>query len=384
MRPIMLCMALLGLCLSAGAVEVAFELVDEATVLGIDTMRWQPLRLGDAAAEGLTETPPTVGEQRWGTLTLGTGEDAGRAVLLDYTTQAPAIYLDFDADGGIGADEVCPLVEPGLWEARLTPAGQADARTVQLKLGAAGRMLLYAVRGCRMGALPTDEGARPGLLLDSNGDCVWGTDGRDQLCCDLDGDGQFAPAVERVALKPSVHIGEQEWSVEVTPSGEVLTVDERDRQIGRLLATVALQSGEITSALLTLVRDDGLPLAVRELGVEVELPEGTYRLSGADLRVTDGAGVAWRFPFSGAGRGGEIVVTAGATTEAALLMPLTPRLSVPDAIEPGDLISVTVNPVSVEGLVMGAAARGGETISALAWLHDPDGRVVDSDNAGFG
>ncbi len=384
MTRLTLCVALLGLCLSAGAMEVAFELVDQANVMGIDTMRWRPLRLSDAAPEGLTQTPPTVGEERWGTLTLGAGEGAGRTVLLDYTAQAPVLYLDLNADGGIGPDEVCPTVTSGLWELSLTPTGQDDARTVQFKLGAGGRMLLYAVRGCRVGALPTPEGARPVLLLDSNGDGVWSTDGHDQLCCDLDGDGQFAPAVERVALQPSVHIGVQEWSVEVTPAGDVLSVDERDRQTGRLLATVELQAGEVTSALLTLVRDDGLPLAVRELGTEVELPEGTYRLAGADLRVTDDAGVAWRFPFSGGGHGREIEVTAGATTEAALLMPLTPRLSVPDTVAPGDLISVTINPVSVEGLVMGAATRGEETISALAWLHDPDGRVVDSDNAGFG
>jgi len=383
LRRVMLCVVLaLAMASSAGAIEVAFELVDEATVMGVDTLRWRPLRLAEQVPEGLVATIPAVGVARYGELALGVGEGTARALVLDYAPDGSRLYFDADGNGSIDGTEECVPVEPGAWEVSVTPAGQDMARTVRLKVGVGGRMLLAAVRGCRKGALPTPEGARTVLLLDQDGDCAYSTDGQDQLCCDLNGDGDFDPAVERVALRPSVHVGEQEWTVAVTPNGDALTVEERTRRSGRLVASVPLREGAVTAALLTLVRDDGLPLAVREVGTPVELPEGTYRLAGADLKVTDAAGGTWRFPFSGSG--GEIVVRPDETTEASVLSPLSCRLSVAGELAPGETIRVTVVMPSAEGLSLGQATRGGETIAARAALLDPAGKVVASADAGFG
>lgn len=383
LRRVMVCVVLaLAMACSAGALEVAFELVDEATVLGVETLRWRPLRLTGEAPEGPVATVPVVGAARYGELALGVGGGAGRALVLDYTPDGSRLYFDADGDGGIDATEECLAVEPGVWQVSLTPAGQDAPRTVLLKLGTGGRMLLVAVRGCRVGALPTPEGPRTVLLLDEDGDGAYSTDGQDQLACDLNGDGDFDPAVERVALRPSVHVGAQEWTVAVTHSGDALTVDERTRRMGRLVASVPLREGTVTAALLTLVRDDGLPLAVREVGAPVELPEGTYRLAGADLKVTDAAGGSWRYPFSG--RGGEIIIRADETTEVPVLAPLTSRLSIAGELAPGETIRVTVVMPSAEGLSLGQATRGGETIAARAMLIDPEGKIAASADAGFG
>lgn len=383
LRRLTMCVVLaLATVMSAGATEVAFQLIDQTTVMGVDTLRWRPLRLSAEAPEGLVATVPVAGAARYGELALGVGEGAGRALLLDYVADPPRLYFDANGDGGIDATEECAPVEPGVWEVSVIPAGQDAPRTVLLKLGTGGRMLLAAVRGCRVGALPTPEGPRTVLLLDQDGDGAYSTDGQDQLACDLNGDGRFDPAVERVALRPSVHVGEQEWTVAVTPNGDALTVDERTRRMGRLVASVPLREGAVTAALLTLVRDDGLPLAVREVGVPVELPEGTYRLAGADLKVTDAAGGTWRFPFMG--RGGEIVVRPDETTEASVLAPLGCRLSIAGELKPGESVSVTVVMPSAEGLSLGQAMRGGETIAARAWLIDPEGKVAFSADAGFG
>lgn len=383
LRRVTMCGVLaLAMACSAGAIEVAFELVDEPIVMGVDTLRWRPLRLTAEEPEGLITAIPVAVAARYGELVLGVGEGAERALVLDYAADGSRLYLDADGDGSVTAAEECVAVEPGLWEVSVVPGGQDAARTVCLKPGVAGRMLLIAVRGCRLGALPTPDGPRTVLLLDQNSDCTYSTDGGDQLACDLDADGRFDPAVERVALRPNVHVGDQEWTVAVTANGDALTVEEHTRRMGRLLAQVPLRAGAVTDALLTLVRDDGLPLAVRKVGTPVELPEGTYRLAGAELRVTDAAGGTWRFPFSGSG--GEIVVRADEQTEMEVLAPLVCRLNIAGELAPGATIGVTVIMSSPEGLSLGQATHGGETIAARAWLIDPEGKVAFSADAGFG
>ncbi len=386
-RILLYSLLLAALSLQAEATEVAFKLVDEWTVMGIPTARWRPIKLAAEPQEELSVIPEFVGEARYGALQLGQGENKTVTVVLDYSKTESVLFVDANNDERIEPAERCPAAN-GVWEAKLIPPGQQNTRLLRFKLGVAGRTLLYAVRGNRVGKLPTKFGLRPVVLLDMNGDCVYDTGGRDQLCCDLDEDGKFTPIAERVALLQSVHIGDEEFVLKVSSSGDTLDVDLRDRQSGRLVVTVPLKEGEVTSALITLTRDDGLPLAVRETGKPVELPEGTYRLAGADVWVTDEAGQAWHFPFEFVGgKGLEVKIERDAQTEVALLAPVECRLDISGELAAGETLSVTVNCITAEGLKLGAASKGqgrGEVISAKAWLIGPEGQVLAHDDAGFG
>lgn len=386
-RILLYSLLLAALSLQAEATEVAFKLVDEWTVMGIPTARWRPIKLAAEPQEELSAIPEFAGEARYGALQLGQGEDNTVTVVLDYSETESVLFVDANNDERIERAERCPAAS-GVWEARLIPPGQQNTRRLRFKLGVAGRILLYAVRGNRLGKLPTKLGLRPVVLLDMNGDCVYDTGGCDQLCCDLDEDGKFTPIAERVALLPSVHIGDEEFVLKVSSSGDTLDVDLRDRQLGRLVVTVALKEGEVTSALITLTRDDGLPLAVRETGKPVELPEGTYRLAGADVWVTDEADQAWHFPFEFVGgKGLEVKVERDVQTDVAFLASVECRLDISGELAAGERLSVTVNCITAEGLKLGAASKGqgrGEVISAKAWLIGPEGQVLAHDDAGFG
>ena len=384
----LLCALLMALGCQIEAAQIAFQLADEWTVSGIETGRWRAIRLSGEPKEKLNVTRELSGEARYGVLEVGLGDDRGRAVLLDYSKTKRILYLDVDDDGHFGPGERCAAVEKDLWEARLTPSGLQEARTFRFRLGAGGRVLLYAVRGCRVGKLPTKLGLRPALLLDMNGDCAYDTKGRDQLCVDLDGDGRFDPITERAPLLPSVHIGEEEFTLKVSPSGDTVDIALRDRPPGRLVATIPLKEGKVKSALVTLTRDDGLPLALRELGKPVELPEGTYHLAGADIWVTDNVGQAWHFPFEFFGeRQCEFKVQRDAQTDVSLLSPLMCKLSISGKLAPGGDLSVTVNIVSAEGLQLGAASKGegrDAVISSKVWLIAPEGQILAHDDAGYG
>jgi hypothetical protein len=380
-------LCLLAVALAAGTVcaaEVAFELVDEWTVQGVETARPRPIRLTPTAPEGLQIAPNVMGTARYGALPVGAEEDVALPVLLDHREGTSTLYLDANNDGTIGIDESCEVVEPDTWQIGLVPPGQEAARTVRFKLAAGGHILLASARGCRRGTLPTPDGLRTVLLLDGNGDLAYTMDGCDQLCCDLNDDGRFDAAGERVALRTTIHLGGEEWQVEVSPSGDSVSIDLRDRQPGTLLPTVDAGDATVDSALLTLVRDDGLPLAIRNVGEQIELPEGSYRIAGADLKLIDEAGVRWRYPFSGTGRGETIEVRAGEVTEAELVTPLKCTLTINGTLGESDFIRVRVNILTPEGLRLGAAARNGEVIAAKAWLIGPQGKVLASDDAGFG
>jgi hypothetical protein len=222
------------------------------------------------------------------------------------------------------------------------------------------------------------------LLLDANGDLAYTTDGSDQLCCDLNDNGRIDGVGERVALRTTIHLGGEEWQVEVSPSGDTFSVELRDRRPGKLLPTVDVGDATVDSVLLTLVRDDGLPLAVRRVGEQIELPEGTYRITGADLRLIDEAGVHWRYPFSGTRRGETVEVRPGEVTVAELITPVECTLTINGTLGESDFMRVRVNIMTSEGLRLGAAARSGEVIAAKAWLIGPEGKVLASDDAGFG
>ena len=372
--------------LQADNAQVAFRLADEWTVMGIDLAGWHPVRLSAEAPNKAVTMPKLRGEARAGVLPVGVGARKGIRVVVDCAPDACSLYVDVNGDGALRAAPAG--TSPGVWEVSLTPPGLDRPRWFRLKLGIGGRILLYAVRGCRAGMLPTKQGPRPALLLDVNGDGAYDLEGNDELCVDLNGDGAFEPVTERVALRPAVHIGEEEFNLSVSPAGDTCRVAVRDRAQGELVAAIPLRNGVVKSAIVTLVRDDGLPLALTEIGRPVTLLESSYHVAGADLWVSDALGHAWHFPFEGEGTGGlTIQVKPGTRSKVRLVAPVRSTLSVQGKIGTDETLSVTVNCVSAEGLQLGVAT-GGETsddaVSAKASLVAPDGTVVSASDAGFG
>jgi len=378
-------MAVLPLC-PAPAETVTFDLVDGQQAMGVRTGRWQPIKLSTDAPERMVLKVRPRGELRYGTLSLGQGARAQRMVVVDYRAGASALYVDADNNGLISRRNVAPTGEKGIWQMAMRPSGGTDRRTVRFRVGVGGRILLYNVRGCHQGTFPTKEGPRPALLLDMDGDCLYTTTGRDQLCVDANGDGKFSPISERVALRPSVRIGRQEYKLSVTPFGGSAQVTMWDRAPGTLLATIPLKSGALGPSIVTLIRDDGKAVALRTFGEPIELLEGEYRLAGADLQVTDKQGAGWRFPFDGNGTT-TLKVEPGKQIEAQLIAPVECRLAVTGELQPEGELCVTPDCYSAEGLKLGDATTGKErrnSMPAIAELIGQDGSAITKGTSGYG
>lgn len=367
--------------------EIAFEYVDEWGVAGVDTGKFHAVRLGSPEAPDAVEGLSLSGQPRTGRLRVRVDGAEGVAVLLDYAPGQSKLYVDSDGDGRFIAGEQVRRVDEEIWEFTLLVPQAGGERTFRAKVGVAGRLLMYAVRGCRRGMVPTEFGLREALLLDGNGDGLFDLDGGDQICVDMDADGRFCPVTERAPLRPSVHLAGTEFSVAVSPGGDVLTMEVRDRPPGTLVASVPLLSGEVSDISLTLLRDDGIALCVRRLGEPVELPAGDYALLSATLRVRDEAG-EWTFSFQRQGRAEHsLTVAAGEETRRTFLTPLEARLRVTGELRPDASLELSVECQSAEGLVLGAATAPGPRatdIPVRAWLLGPDGTASAQGHSSYG
>lgn len=375
------------LALPCWGAEIAFEYVDEWVVAGVDTADFRAVRLGSPESPAALEGLSLSGQPRTGRLRVSVDGAEGVAILLDYAPGRSGLYVDADGDARFSPDERAQSVDADVWEFTLPVPQAGGERTFRAKVGVAGRLLMYAVRGCRRGMVPTELGLREALLLDGNGDGVYDLEGADRIHVDMDADGRFCPLTERAPLRPSVHLAGTEFSVGVSPGGDVLTMQVRDRPPGTLVASVPLLSGEVADISLTLLRDDGIALCVRRLGEPVELPAGDYALLSATLRVRDEAG-EWAFNFQRQGQAEHsLSVAAGAETRQTFLTPLEARLRVSGELRPDASLQISVDCHSAEGLVLGAATAPGARatdIPVRGWLLGPDGAVLAQGHSSYG
>jgi len=145
----------------------------------------------------------------------------------------------------------------------------------------------------------------------------------DAIAIDLDGNGQFQPGpslTEVFDLSRTLRIGDGFYDVRPARDGTKLTL----KRVTPKMGTLDVGCAELS---LTLISDSGTYDLSGNDG-RWELPVGTYRLRGFELRTTtpDGAGsVAWRV-FSSGTQGGalsQFEIRKGRTTRIPAGPPLT-------------------------------------------------------------
>ncbi len=116
--------------------------------------------------------------------------------------------------------------------------GGTSRRTLRLRPGLLGGGPRWAVRGCREGRL--DLGGRPRRVLLVDGDADGGFDdaGADRCWVDLDGDGRFDPASERLPLGTPIRADGASSTIATDPWGLHVQAVARDDRTGSVRLTL--------------------------------------------------------------------------------------------------------------------------------------------------
>ena len=311
------------------------------------------VRVIAADASGLTDLPVGISDRAARFTVLIAGREA--PFLLDFVGDSVGLYADTDADGRLADEQPIVLATVERAPDESVPSSRAAVNTAAitycmfllrapgrsrgatLTLGVDGwvqgrqQAFLSFYPGALMSGTVTLDGKALGAALvdkDLNGrydDYLRGTAFDQPLSCDavaidLNQDGQFSSGggeTEVFDLSRTVRIGDGYYSLRPARDGSTLTLTRATPKMGTL-------DVDCPDMVLMLVGETGT-YQLSGSGGKWELPVGTYRLQGLELRTTDAAGATWMLYGDGT-RGGalsQFEIRKGRTTTIHAGPPLT-------------------------------------------------------------
>jgi hypothetical protein len=264
------------------------------------------LALQERRPDGLEETVRYRGSRRrYAHLVYGRGRTAGVAVVLDEVGPGKFdLYVDADRDRAITAKD--RVAGEGLsWRTPLKAVvHEGDVlheypRTVAFRFGVVSKTLAVATCGYVEGRARL--GGREVRVRRTDGDADgFFASAQDRVWVDLDGDGQWDPALEEFLFAPILRLGGRRVAVRADTLGERLSfapLEGSGRVRLELPRTLPAQQVEEIQA--TVQSRDGVVACLRGVDTEAVLPTGDYRVSALLLTLKDPAGgPGWGYVFN--------------------------------------------------------------------------------------
>ena len=163
----------------------------------------------------------------------------------------------------------------------------------------------------------------------------------------------------------------------------------RSAEQGKLCLMLAdKQNAKISAQLLS---DLGELVAIDQLGSDVDVPTGEYRVSSLQIEMPDAAGESWSYSFY-EDKGPQHRVQAGQRTQIGLLPDLIMKVTLErqaGKIRPGDNVTITPRLSASDGLVLSSCKVGKNQDvrqaegAAEILLFSLDGKTISRGLSGF-
>jgi hypothetical protein len=337
---------------------------------------------------------PGAGAQ-YGLLPVGPNPQTALAIVwFPKAPGGPELWLEADGDGRLMNAERHALSGrelelPVRITVQLEPQPVQVKRTVIFRRATLGDGLRYAVRGFVLGSV--EFGGRPHatVLIDGNANGCFNTVGQDRLWIDLNEDGRFDPITEQFPLGKPLRYDGQTYVIRSDPLATSVRASLRSAEQGKLCLVLAGKASAKISA--QLLSDLGELVAVEQLGSDVDVPTGEYRVSSLQIEMPDAAGETWSYSFY-EDKGPQHRVQAGQRTQIVLLPELMMKVTLErqvGKIRPGDNVTITPRLSASDGLVLSSCKVGKNQDvrqaegAAEILLFSLDGKMISRGLSGF-
>lgn len=274
-----------------------------------DAFAHPPLRalaLSSSKPDGLKETVRYRGaRQRHGRLIYGSGRTAPVAIVVDEVGPGTFdLYLDSDRDGTITTRERV-AGDTLTWRVPLKAVVHVGddvkelKRTVLFRYGLASRTLAVATCGYLEGKSTLDGKEVDIRRCDGDANGLF-ADPQDRMWIDVDNNGVFTSPDEEFLFAPIVRLGAKRVAVRGDAWGQKLSLAVLEGT-GKLKLTLpkTIKETQVREIVATYQSRDGVVATIRQVGGEVTVPTGDYRISSILLTLQESKeGVSWGYIFN--------------------------------------------------------------------------------------
>lgn len=247
--------------------------------------------------------------------------------------------------------------------------------------------VLVEMAGAWSGAIKTDEGEVPVILVDRNGNGVFGEpfEFPDRPIADMiEFKEQTSDSREDISTAKffgkAVQYEDKLYSITASPSGETITVSPYTGDTGRIKVLAKDGTGESISAFTSMIYGTGGGFNVTP-GQEIVVPDDSYKI-GATLSITKDESQRSTFMLSM-----NSIETISVGKDEVVELTIGGPLSMSIKVEPDGIVAKQDEElrIDLEFTIPGAQVMSISGASAVeVEIKAPDGSIVDSGKAPFG